>query len=109
MSNLPSFEQFGKQRLRCFPDDKELRLWIEFSDGFRKVVLTIQKVLPAIGPYASVVDIVWVPRPDGVETRWAEVQGSFESWRVVEAQIGPKPVYHSGFRHWVASRLKFVL
>lgn len=45
---------------------------------------------------------MWVPAPDWVQALGLQVNSGLEGWRVVEAQIGAKPVQDSGFGRHIA-------
>ena len=56
--------------------------------------------LPPVRPNPGTVDIVRIPGPDRIESLTIEVEGCFQRRRVVEAQVGAKPVDDARFgRH----------
>lgn len=99
MGDVPCLEQLGKQSLRGFADEEKLRLWVQLGDGFGQVILAVNEVLPAIGTNTGTIDIVWIPRPHWIETFGVKVQGSFQSWGIMETQVGPEPVNDPRLRH----------
>jgi len=53
--------------------------------------------LPSVRSYPSAIDIMRIPAPDRIQTFRLEIQGSFQGWRVMQAEVSSKPVQHSGF------------
>ena len=58
--------------------------------------MTFDEKLPSIGTHAGAVHVVRVPGEDGDEDGWLQVEGRFEGWIVVEAQVGAVPEEHNG-------------
>ena len=56
--------------------------------------------MPAIDTNSCVIDVMAVPTPYRIESFWLQVESCFERWRVVKAQVGAEPIYHSWFRHF---------
>jgi hypothetical protein len=91
VGHAPGLEELWEQGLGRLAEDKEPGLVVQPGDGFREVVLAVEEELPPVGAALCAVDVVGVPREDGPEALWVEVQGGLECWRVVETQVCPEP------------------
>ncbi len=68
----------------------------EISESVRPLDL---QELPPIRSHSRTVDVMRIPRPDRIEAFGIQVNGSFEGWGIMKAQIGAKPVDHSRRHH----------
>lgn len=97
MGDIPGFEELWKKGLRCFAEDEEFGFLVEFGDGGREIVLTVQAArenesltsskkdpscerrlqeLPSVGSTLCSIYIVRIPREDWPETLWIQVESS---------------------------------
>ena len=57
--------------------------------------------LPSVGTNTSTIDVMWIPRPNRIETFGIEIECSFQSGGVMKAEVGAKPVDDPWFGHTV--------
>ncbi len=50
------------------------------------------QILPSIRPHPCTVYIMWIPAPYRIEALRLQIQGSFQSWRIMESEIGTEPI-----------------
>ena len=55
------------------------------------------QILPSIRTHSRAVHIMRVPAPNRVQTFGLQIESSFQRGRIVQTEVGAKPIYHSGF------------
>ena len=50
------------------------------------------QILPSIWPHSCAIDVMGIPAPNWVETGRLEVKSSLQSGRIMQAQVGAKPI-----------------